>query len=270
MKNFSILLVLVLILSGCSVGELEQDLLIERDKVTELNNDVAELKTEIDNENELNQSLESSLEGVQEELEALLLEKEELEIMNQNLDNQLLMLEDDVLSLTGPTSGASLLSEALVVMDALKMEDYVTLSSFVDSSDGLSLGPNQYVEIPDTVVLSVADVLTISTSTTLYTWGMQPGSGDDIILTPSDYFDQYVYDEDYELAPMIGQNTVVSFGSLINNISIAFPGTSFVEFYFSGFDPTYAGLDWKSVTLVFEDYAGTWKLKAIVHGAWTP
>ena len=42
-----------------------------------------------------------------------------------------------------------------------------------------------------------------------------------------------------------------------------------VEYYFSGFNPLNAGMDWVSLRLVFEAFAGQWKLVGIIHNQWT-
>ena len=42
-----------------------------------------------------------------------------------------------------------------------------------------------------------------------------------------------------------------------------------VEYYFPGFNPDYAGMDWESLRLVFEQYENDWKLVGIIHNQWT-
>jgi hypothetical protein len=42
-----------------------------------------------------------------------------------------------------------------------------------------------------------------------------------------------------------------------------------IEYYFSGFDPQYGGMDWRSLRLVFIKDSNNWYLAAIVHGEWT-
>lgn len=56
---------------------------------------------------------------------------------------------------------------------------------------------------------------------------------------------------------------------MIDNMSTAYPNGSFVEYHFTGFDSQYAGIDWASLTLVFEENGGDWYLVGIVHGQWT-
>ena len=41
-----------------------------------------------------------------------------------------------------------------------------------------------------------------------------------------------------------------------------------MEYYFSGFDPQYGGMDWRSLRLVFAPHGEGWALVGIVHDEW--
>ena len=68
---------------------------------------------------------------------------------------------------------------------------------------------------------------------------------------------------------MIGNNTAIGSGNIIDNVPTEYPDGEFVEFHFTGFDSQYEGMDWRSLRLVFEEHAGAWHLVGIVHGQWT-
>jgi hypothetical protein len=102
-----------------------------------------------------------------------------------------------------------------------------------------------------------------------YVWGTADGSGEPIDLGIGQYFEQFVNDADYATAPEIFYNQSQQRGNTINNIAQVYSGKQWVEFYFSGFDAQYEGIDWKSLTLVFDQVDGQWKLIGIVHGART-
>lgn len=171
--------------------------------------------------------------------------------------------------MSGPTLGNSLLAEATNIMAALSANDMSTLSLYVPTLGGLRLSPYQYVNISGDIVLTQNDVLNLFTLPTVYTWGNYDGSGDPINLTATNYYSEFIYDYNYLVAPQIGQNTILSSGNMINNITTVYPTASFVEFYFPGFAPQYGGMDWSSLTLVMENQGGYWKLIGIVHGQWT-
>jgi hypothetical protein len=42
-----------------------------------------------------------------------------------------------------------------------------------------------------------------------------------------------------------------------------------VEYHFTGFEPDYGGLDWRSLRLVFMQDGDEWFLIGIVHDEWT-
>lgn len=74
------------------------------------------------------------------------------------------------------------------------------------------------------------------------------------------YFEKFVNDADYANAPEIVSNQSTQRGNTINNIAQIYSGKQWVDFYFSGFDPQYEGMDWKSLTLVFDEVDGQWYL----------
>lgn len=106
-------------------------------------------------------------------------------------------------------------------------------------------------------------------NTQIYNWGVYDGSGESIDLPFSEYYNKFIYDVDFADADIIGNNTVAKVGNTVNNISQAYPNGSFVEFHFSGFDAKYAGLDWRSIRLVFEKVNENWYLVGIIHDQWT-
>ena len=64
-------------------------------------------------------------------------------------------------------------------------------------------------------------------------------------------------------------NQVSERGNNMNNIAEVYEGKQRAEFYFSGFDPQYEGMDWKSLTLVFDQVDGQWEVIGIIHNQWT-
>ena len=55
----------------------------------------------------------------------------------------------------------------------------------------------------------------------------------------------------------------------INNIAEVYPNAVTIEYHFEGFDPTFAGLDWRSLRLVLEEREDAWYLVGIAHDEWT-
>ncbi len=163
----------------------------------------------------------------------------------------------------------SLIQSALDVAVILKNHDMTGLSTFVDPVKGLRFTPYAYIDTATNLVFTAAQVPTLLTDTNTHLWGAYDGTGDPIQLTPQDYFDKFVYDVDFASPNLIGNNVIIGTGNTSNNITQAYPAASFVEFHFTGFDPQYSGMDWKSLRLVFEQTGGIWYLVGIVHDQWT-
>lgn len=58
-------------------------------------------------------------------------------------------------------------------------------------------------------------------------------------------------------------------GNSLDNVKEIYPDADYTEFYFSGFDPKYDGMDWQKLRLIFKTKAGRTFLIAIIHDQWT-
>jgi len=245
-KNLSLilmLLILVFTLFGCEDAAKETE---TEDAVLQLQEKVASLETSLNESAVELAAIVTQLEESKQEVEALNTEIESLQ-----------------------SSSTSLLSAATNVVTALSTQDMATLSTYVHPTSGVRFSPYSYVDTAVHLNFNATAISTLLSDTTLYTWGTFDGSGDPIIFKFSDYFDAFVYDEDYLNPHMIGMNNFIGSGNSLNNVSTVYPGSSFVEFHFTGFDPQYQGIDWSSLILVFENVSGNWKLVGIIHSQWT-
>lgn len=162
-----------------------------------------------------------------------------------------------------------LLSAAFDTLTALQARDYQSLSSFVHPTEGVIFTPYSTVEPDVNLCFTPTQVLKLGQDTTQYVWGTIDGKGDPLELTAAAYFDRFVYNADYLQAPMIGIDQVIGSGNALENVSEALPDCRFVEFYFPGLVPEYEGFDWCGLKLVFSEYHGAYKLRAIIHSEWT-
>ncbi len=163
----------------------------------------------------------------------------------------------------------SVLCTAMAVAETLQAEDMEALSLFVHPNKGVRFTPYSYVSLQDDLVFTSQQTSLLLQNNQLYNWGYFDGTGDPIQLTFGDYYGMFVYDVDFANPHMIGNNVEIGTGNSINNIAQAYPNGVFIEFHFTGFDPQYIGLDWKSLRLVFEELNGEWYLVGIVHNQWT-
>lgn len=163
----------------------------------------------------------------------------------------------------------SLLSRSIDVIELIKEKDMKGLSEFVHPTKGLRFSPYAYVDVEKDQVFTKEEVAKLGEDTKTYTWGNYDGSGEPIDLNFNDYYDRFIYDEDFANPHIIGNNTIIGEGNTINNISEVYSEGHFIELHFTGIEQQYEGMDWRSLILVFEQYEGQWYLVGIVHNEWT-
>jgi len=242
-KKFTLILLLLLttiLVIGCSPKATDNS--ADKEAIVALEDKVAEQLTQI---------------------ESLELDKTAGELENTTLKLQIESLTSTVAAST------TLIGAALEVAQSLADQDMAVFSSYVHATQGVRFTPYGYVNPAVDLSYPSTAFATLLTDPTTFTWGAFDGSGDPIIYTFADYFDNFIYDEDYVNPDMIGLNTTIGTGNSLINLSTIYPTASFVEFHFTGFDPQYGGIDWTSLILVFENVAGDWKLVGVVHNQWT-
>ena len=158
---------------------------------------------------------------------------------------------------------------ATAIVLALQNRDLAALSAMVHPVKGLRFSPYAYVRVDEDVVLSASEISEMGDSQQVYHWGVYDGTGNPIDLTFGEYWDMFVYDVDFAKPHIVGYNEIVGRGNTIANHSEVYPLAATVEYYFSGFDPRFEGMDWRSLRLVLEQENGTWYLVGLIHDEWT-
>jgi len=163
---------------------------------------------------------------------------------------------------------AALAKVAMQAIQAIKQKDFKGLATLVDPQ-GLRFSPYTFVG-PENLSFSPTRVSNLFSDPTIYHWGVFDGSGQPIELTFKDYYKRFIYDVDFAQPEAVGFNVAIGGGSTINNVAEFYPESQVVEYYFSGFDPKYSGMDWRSLRLVFLPSQGDYTLAGIVHDEWGP
>ncbi len=163
----------------------------------------------------------------------------------------------------------AVVKEAFTALDFIKTGSYDKLAEMVHPDDGVYFVPYSYVNLDDNMHFTAEQTANFATDETSYLWGYTDGEGAPINLSPKQYFEKYVYNEDYESAPIISRNYIVRTGNSIENVQEVFPDCQFVDFHFPGFDEQVGGMDWCTLRLVFHEYEDTYKIVAIIHAQWT-
>jgi hypothetical protein len=169
---------------------------------------------------------------------------------------------------TALSTQQEILDRAAEVIRAFKDKDMVSLSAYVHPEMGLRFSPYAYVKDTDQV-FAPEKVAGLMDDYTVYTWGVYDGSGAPIDLSFPDYYTKFIYDVDFSDAPQVALSHRLGVGNSIDNSLEFYPVSIIVEYYFPGFDAQYAGMDWRSLRLVFTEYNSTWYLVGIIHDQWT-
>lgn len=155
---------------------------------------------------------------------------------------------------------------------ALKHDDMEKLADMVHPDKGVRFTPYAYVNTDKdggNLVFTAAQVRNFLNDDKKYTWGYYDGTGEPIILTPAEYFNKFVYTADFADAEKINVNNTIGTGNALENQFEVYPEADIVEYYFSGFDEQYQGMDWQSLRLVFEKLDEKLYLVGIIHNQWT-
>ncbi len=188
-------------------------------------------------------------------------------------DEKIATLEEKVKDLESKQAQFStnneLFTKAINSILLLKSKDMNKLSQYIHPTKGLRFTPYFYVDVQNDLVLTAEEISEVMQNTDVVQWGFYNGSGEPIDLTFSDYYDRFVYDQDFANPQIIGNNVAIGGGNTIDNISEAYPDGYFIEFHFSQINPEFEGIDWESLRLVFEQYNSTWYLVGVIHGQWT-
>ncbi len=167
-----------------------------------------------------------------------------------------------------PATADTLEEVADSVIRALAVMDLHTVAAYAHPTAGVRFSPYTDVLVEHLVFLP-DQLIQLDESVEMLTWGYFDGTGEPIQITYPDYHREFVYPVDFANAEAVAVNQELGQSSMINNIDEFYPGSSFVEYHFSGFDPDFGGMDWRSLRLVFVVEGDTWYLVGIVSDQWT-
>lgn len=162
-----------------------------------------------------------------------------------------------------------ILHQAEQIQKYLANDNFQALTTFIHPTKGVRFSMYAYVHKDSDKVFSREQFATyLQQSRIKFTWGAKDGSGELYITTLPDFLNNWVAAEQYDFDHATF-NKFQGSGNSLNNLKEAYPGADFVEFYHSGKNPEYQGMDWRAMRLVFEEYQGKHYLIAIVNDQWT-
>ncbi|MFA5537291.1 MAG: hypothetical protein WDA53_08995 [Bacillota bacterium] len=152
---------------------------------------------------------------------------------------------------------------------AISEQNGEIMSQYVHPIKGVRFTPYTYVSLNKDVVFNEEEVRGFFIDQNSYFWGIYDGIGDEISLTPSQYYEEFIYSRDFKNAEQVGYNEVLSSGNTVENQFEVYENPIVVEYYFAGLAPEDGSTDWKGLRLVFEPHEKEWKLVGIIHSQWT-
>ncbi len=160
------------------------------------------------------------------------------------------------------------------ILTALSQKDFASLSEYL-ADEGVDFLPYPYEENLDRVQTiqkeKKSDFSSLFSGNEVLTRWIRDGSWEPLSMTFEEYYQRFIRDENYLQAPEKFENEQVqSRGNTMVNLSTLYSWSQIIEYHFTGFNEEFAGMDWKSLYLVFTP--SEWenlKLRAIAHGEWT-
>lgn len=171
-------------------------------------------------------------------------------------------------SVVSDMSQQTLRQQALRIQRALANKDFTRLTNDIHPTRGVRFSMYAYVRPDVDKVFSREQYAHyLQQSKTRFTWGEKDGTGDLLITPLPTYLDTWVKGSAFDNAS-IRLNETKNNGNSINNLKEIYQHSEVVEFYHKGSDQ-YAGMDWRVLRLVFDDYQGRRYLVAIISDQWT-
>ena len=165
-------------------------------------------------------------------------------------------------------SQQTLKQQALRIQRALANKDFARITNDIHPTRGVRFSMYAYVRPETDKVFSRAQFTQyLQQSKIRFTWGEKDGTGDLLVTPLPTYLDTWIDASKFNNAS-ISINEFQHSGNMINNLKKIYPNSEVVEFYHKGSEE-YAGMDWRIMRLVFEEYQGKRYLVAIVNEQWT-
>ncbi|MGP5201890.1 hypothetical protein ACTXKB_03890 [Psychrobacter aquimaris] len=158
--------------------------------------------------------------------------------------------------------------QALRIQRALANKDFARITNDIHPTRGVRFSMYAYVRPETDKVFSREQFAQyLQQSKIRFTWGEKDGTGDLLVTPLPTYLDTWIDASQFNNAN-ISINEFQHSGNMINNLKKIYPNSEVVEFYHKGSEE-YAGMDWRIMRLVFEEYQGKRYLVAIVNEQWT-
>ena len=161
---------------------------------------------------------------------------------------------------------ATAIEAAEAIIDAISTQNEEVLEAAANE-DGVRFSPSAFVNVSADTVVTPTGFNGFFADSTESTWGNHAGSGDPIVLTNQDYWNEFVYPRDFISEGTVGEDIRQATSSTIDNSGDVYPGATIVEYYIPPTEE--GGLDWSSLRLALEQNGSDWFLSGVMMDLWT-
>lgn len=162
----------------------------------------------------------------------------------------------------------TLIQQATHIQQALANQNYAAIIDDIHPTRGVRFSMYAYVRPGIDKVFSREQYSQyLQQSKIRFTWGEKDGTGDLLITPLPTYLNAWVAANKFNSVTP-SSNDLKSHGNMINNIDNIYQKSDVVEFYYKGTEK-YAGMDWRALRLVFDEYQGKRYLVAVINDQWT-
>ncbi len=187
------------------------------------------------------------------------------EIPEVELDDEAAEEEDS--ETTEAPKELTALEAAAEIVAAIADKDEAALEAAA-SEAGVRFSPSAFVDISSDLVVAPNEFQGFFDDSALFIWGARAGSGEPISSTNREYWDEFVYPENFLGARLVGENTRQALSSTIDNSATIYPDATIVEYYFPPSEE--GGLDWAGLRLAIEQDGSDWILVGVMMDLWGP
>ncbi len=147
------------------------------------------------------------------------------------------------------------------ILKAIRFQNFKFLESFIHPKKGLRFSPQSYFLTKD-IIVSANDWSEFYGSEKELVWG-KDSANQAIKMNFADYYDNYIYDEDYKNFDEIYYNPQHSRVNIVENIRRIYPAAIVVEFHIN--ETAVLGKEWSILRLVYEQHKNVWYLVALAN-----
>lgn len=154
------------------------------------------------------------------------------------------------------------------LLDATANKNYETIAEHIHPEYGLRLSPYGHVKTDTDQIISANAIADAATDDFTNNWGQFDGSGDPILMTTDEYWDRFVYKNDYL---NVEDHTVPSVpygGNILINHQEIYPDATIRHVNFPGTE-AYDYIDWGTLFFVLKEIDSKWYLIGLINHEWT-